>query len=73
MGISGSIVWRLFETGIDVGRMLGLQRLYLQPELLDVQVQASDFPVLLGNGVVQRLDCVIQFTVEHFHSIEPRL
>ena len=53
--------------------MLGLQRLYLQPELLEVEVQAGDFPVLLGNGVVQCLDSVIQFTVEHFQPIEPRL
>ena len=53
--------------------MLGLQRFYLQPELFEVAVQAGDLPILLGNGVVQCLDSVIQFTVEHFQPIESRL
>jgi hypothetical protein len=43
----------LFESGIDFGGMLCLQRFYLLPELLEAQVQARDFPVLQGNGVVQ--------------------
>jgi hypothetical protein len=62
-------MWRFLEPWIDVTGTIGFKCLQLNFELFEVDIQARNFPVLLYDHVVERLDRVILLGVEHLEPV----